>query len=232
MMLFSRWLFWLKNRCFSRNSCKGLLYPWCFLFIICSSYFTNGKVILKIVNFYCLSKSKFKNFKQSTFLWWQLKTLSEIMITTIWLVCTSRSTRTCNNLYELCFFLQFTQVIRMSRWSLQNNLCDKICIIRLIWTCKFWNHTLSIKMCMIWFLKYELDVFKGWVLSLLIWNLDNCAPRKIAFKLVLGFGSKSGLVLGLGSTRKMPPRKTPLPLVRVRVWPRVSFGVGGIFPRE
>ena len=156
----------------------------------------------KIANFRCLSKRKFKNFKQSIFLWWKLKTFSEIMITTNWLVFRSRSTRTCINLYELYFFVQLTEVTRMSSWSLQNNFCDKICIILLIWTCKFWNHTLSIKMCMIWFLKDELDVFKGWVLSLLIWILDNCAPRKIAPKLVLGCGSKSGLVLGLWGNHK------------------------------
>ena len=27
MMLIINYLFWLKNRCFSKNSCRGLLYP-------------------------------------------------------------------------------------------------------------------------------------------------------------------------------------------------------------
>ena len=54
-------------------------------------------------------------------------------------------------------------------------------------------------------------------------------PRKIVPRLGLGFVSRLGLVLGLGATRLLPP-------VRVRVWVRVSIGVGsnfswGICPR-
>ena len=40
---------------------------------------------------------------------------------------------------------------------------------------------------------------------------DNCPPRKIAPRLGLRFGSKSGLVLGLGATRQLSPRKIAHP---------------------
>ena len=53
--------------------------------------------------------------------------------------------------------------------------------------------------------------------------------KRIAPWLGLGFVSRSGLVLGLGATRQLPPRKVAPP-VMVRVWLGVSFGVGGNFP--
>ena len=56
-------------------------------------------------------------------------------------------------------------------------------------------------------------------------------PRKIAHRLGLGFGSRSGLVLGLGDNQTIDPKEN-CPTVRVRVWLRVSFGVGGNFPRR
>ena len=55
-------------------------------------------------------------------------------------------------------------------------------------------------------------------------------PRKIAHRLGLGFGSRSGLVLGLGDNQTIDPKEN-CPTVRVRVWLRVSFGVGGNFPQ-
>ena len=48
--------------------------------------------------------------------------------------------------------------------------------------------------------------------------------------LELGFGSRLGLVLALESNYIIAPEKN-CPLVRVRTWVRVSFGVGGNFPR-
>ena len=57
---------------------------------------------------------------------------------------------------------------------------------------------------------------------------DNCPPRKIAPRLGLGLGSRSGLVLGLDGNETIAPEKN-CPEVRVRVWLRVSFGVGGQF---
>ena len=51
------------------------------------------------------------------------------------------------------------------------------------------------------------------------------APR-----LELGFGSRLGLVLGLGCNQTIAPEEN-CPPVRVRGWVRVSFGVeGGNFP--
>ena len=41
------------------------------------------------------------------------------------------------------------------------------------------------------------------------WHPDNCPPRKIASQLVLGFQSRFGLVLWLGSTRQLPGVKLP-----------------------
>ena len=60
------------------------------------------------------------------------------------------------------------------------------------------------------------------------WYPNNCPPRKIAPQLRLGFGSRSGLVLGLGGNQTIAPKEN-CPPVRVRVWLRVSFGVGGQF---
>ena len=51
-------------------------------------------------------------------------------------------------------------------------------------------------------------------------------PEENCPQLGLGFPSKSGLVLGLGGNQTIAPEKN-CPLVRVRVWLRVSFGVGG-----
>ena len=53
-------------------------------------------------------------------------------------------------------------------------------------------------------------------------------PSKIAPRLEFGFGSRSGLVLGLRSNQTIAPEKSCVP-VKVRVWLRVSFGVGGQF---
>ena len=60
---------------------------------------------------------------------------------------------------------------------------------------------------------------------------DNCPPRKINLRLGLGFGSRSGLILGLGGNQTIAPDEN-CPSVRVRVWLRVSFGVGGQFSSE
>ena len=57
---------------------------------------------------------------------------------------------------------------------------------------------------------------------------DNCPPGKIAPRLVLGFVSRSGLVLMLGGNQTITPEENCRP-VRVRVWVRVSFGVEGQF---
>ena len=57
---------------------------------------------------------------------------------------------------------------------------------------------------------------------------DNCPPSKIAPRLEFGFGSRSGLVLGLRSNQTIAPEKSCVP-VKVRVWLRVSFGVGRQF---
>ena len=54
------------------------------------------------------------------------------------------------------------------------------------------------------------------------------SPRKIDHWLGLGFGSRSGLVLGLGDNQTFV-RNENCPLVRVRVWLRLSFGVEGNF---
>ena len=53
-------------------------------------------------------------------------------------------------------------------------------------------------------------------------------PSKTAPRLGLGFGSRSGLVLGLRNNQTIPPKEN-CPTVSVRVWLRVSFGVGGQF---
>ena len=57
---------------------------------------------------------------------------------------------------------------------------------------------------------------------------DNCPPRKIAPRLGLGFGSRLELVLGLRGNQTIGPEEN-CPLVRVRVWVRVSFRVEGQF---
>ena len=57
---------------------------------------------------------------------------------------------------------------------------------------------------------------------------DNCPQKKIAPRLGLGLGSRSGLVLGLDGNETIAAEKN-CPPVRVRVWLRVSFGVGGQF---
>ena len=53
-------------------------------------------------------------------------------------------------------------------------------------------------------------------------------PRKIAPQLGVGFGSKLWLVLWLEGNQTIAPEEN-CPLVRVRGWVRVSFGVGGHF---
>ena len=60
-------------------------------------------------------------------------------------------------------------------------------------------------------------------------NLGNCSPKKIAPRLGLGFRSRLGLVLGLGSNQIIAPEQN-CPLVRVRVWVRISLRLGGNFP--
>ena len=44
----------------------------------------------------------------------------------------------------------------------------------------------------------------------------------------MGFGSRLGLVLGLGGNQTIAPEEI-CPPVRVKGWVRVSFGVGGQF---
>ena len=62
--------------------------------------------------------------------------------------------------------------------------------------------------------------------------LDNCPRGKLPPRLGLGFGSRLALVLGLGGGQPDNCPKENWPPVRVRVWVRVSFGVGGgNFPR-
>ena len=55
---------------------------------------------------------------------------------------------------------------------------------------------------------------------------DNCPPLKISLQFRLGFGSRSGLVLGLGGNQTIAPEEN-CPPVKVRVWLRVSFWVEG-----
>ena len=55
-------------------------------------------------------------------------------------------------------------------------------------------------------------------------------PTKIAYRIGLGFGSRSELVLRLRDNQTIDPKEN-CPLVRIRVWLRVNFGVGGNFPR-
>ena len=63
---------------------------------------------------------------------------------------------------------------------------------------------------------------------------DNCPPRKNASRLGLGFWSRLRLVLGLrggrggGGDQTIFPEEN-CPAVRVRVWTRLSFGVGWQF---
>ena len=56
---------------------------------------------------------------------------------------------------------------------------------------------------------------------------DNCPLRKIAPQLGLGFWSRLGLVLGLGWGNQTIAPEENSTLVRVKVWVKVSLGVGG-----
>ena len=58
---------------------------------------------------------------------------------------------------------------------------------------------------------------------------DNCPPRKIAPRLGLRFGSKSGLVLGLGATRQLSPRKIAPPRLGLGFGLGLVLGLGGNF---
>ena len=53
-------------------------------------------------------------------------------------------------------------------------------------------------------------------------------PEKIAPRLGLGFGSSLGLLLGFGSNQAIALEENCSP-VRVTIWVRVSYGVGGQF---
>ena len=70
--------------------------------------------------------------------------------------------------------------------------------------------------------------FSNLIIVLIIWYSDNWPPKWIAPRLGLGFESRLGLVLGLGDNQTIAPEEN-CPLFRVRVWVRVSFGVGGQF---
>ena len=52
-------------------------------------------------------------------------------------------------------------------------------------------------------------------------------PRKIVPRLGLEFWSRSELTLGLGGGNQTTALEENCPLVSVRVWVRVSLGVGG-----
>ena len=54
-------------------------------------------------------------------------------------------------------------------------------------------------------------------------------PKENCPRLGLGFGSRSGLVLGLGGKQTIAPRKIPPSPIRVRLCLRVRFGVEGQF---
>ena len=58
-------------------------------------------------------------------------------------------------------------------------------------------------------------------------QLPHPHPRKIAPRLEMGFGSRSGLILWLGGGGQ-PDNclQGKLPPVKARVWIRVSYGVG------
>ena len=58
---------------------------------------------------------------------------------------------------------------------------------------------------------------------------NNFPPRKIVSRLGFGFVSRLGLVLWLRGNQTIGPEEN-CPPVGVRVWDRVSFGVGGNFP--
>ena len=53
-------------------------------------------------------------------------------------------------------------------------------------------------------------------------------PEENCPRLGLRFGSRPGLVLGLGDNQTIAPEENCLPF-RVRVWLRVSFAFGGQF---
>ena len=58
---------------------------------------------------------------------------------------------------------------------------------------------------------------------------DNRPPRKIVPQSGLGFGSRSGLVLGLGGNQVFPPRKTaPPPGLWLGVCLGLVLGLGAI----
>ena len=60
---------------------------------------------------------------------------------------------------------------------------------------------------------------------------DNCPPpppEENCPPLTVGVWSSLGMVLGFGGNKTIVPEKH-WPLVRVKVWVRVSFGVGGQF---
>ena len=75
-----------------------------------------------------------------------------------------------------------------------------------------------------------ITFYKGGFLQFIIWVSRQLLPKKIATRLRLGFGSRSGLILGLGGNQTIAAEENRTP-VRVRAWPRVSFGVGEQFPR-
>ena len=54
---------------------------------------------------------------------------------------------------------------------------------------------------------------------------DNCTPRKIASRLGLGFGSRSGLVLGLGGNQTIAPEENC-------PWLGLGFGLGLVLGLE
>ena len=59
---------------------------------------------------------------------------------------------------------------------------------------------------------------------------DNCSLRKTGSLLGLEFGSRSGLVLGLGATRPLPLKKI-VPRLELRFELRLVLGLGGNCPR-
>ena len=66
---------------------------------------------------------------------------------------------------------------------------------------------------------------------MLRWVSGQLPPWKIAPWLGLGFGSRLGLVLGLGVNQTTALQENSPP-VRVRTWVKVSFGVGWQFSSE
>ena len=90
------------------------------------------------------------------------------------------------------------------------------------WKCLFWSANDS-------FVKLMVSIITGvsfWYRTCYKRCPDNCSPRKIDCELGLGFGSRLGLVLALGSNQTIAPKEN-CPLVRARGWFRVRFWVGG-----